>query len=368
MKVLQIYKTAFPFSIGGIERFIHSLSHRITQQGHECDIATTSSERTVEKVGQSKIFGYQQLFNKFSCPVSLSLIKEYKEITGPYDLLHYHFPWPFADFMHVITNCKKPYIITYHSDIVNQPKFLTSGYQPLMNRFFSRAKKIIVTSENLAKTSITAQRYADKTLVIPITVEPSLYPQENPIITAKLRSQIGGDFFLFIGVLRYYKGLEFLLEAIKDTEINVVIAGAGPEEKKLKSIAEANNIKNAIFLGSVEEVEKISLLKLCKAVIAPAHLRSEAFCISLLEGLTYGKPLISTELGTGTSFVNKHNVSGLVVNPKDIHALRNAIIKLDSDKELVENLSQGAKQHFNNEFSPSKMGNAYLKLYEDILK
>jgi glycosyltransferase involved in cell wall biosynthesis len=79
------------------------------------------------------------------------------------------------------------------------------------------------------------------------------------------------------------------------------------------------------FLGFLSNEDKVALLTLCYAVLFPSHLRSAAFGISLLEGAMYGKPLISSEIGTGTSFINIANETGLVVQPSDPLALRQAM-------------------------------------------
>ena len=67
------------------------------------------------------------------------------------------------------------------------------------------------------------------------------------------------------------------------------------------------------------------MFELCFAVLFPSHLRSEAFGISLLEGAMYGKPLISSEIGTGTTYINIDKETGLVVPPSDPIALREAM-------------------------------------------
>ena len=61
----------------------------------------------------------------------------------------------------------------------------------------------------------------------------------------------------------------------------------------------------------------MALLALSYAILFPSHLRSEAFGISLLEGAMFGKPLISSEIGTGTTYINIDGKTGVVVPPSD---------------------------------------------------
>ncbi|NDC57110.1 MAG: glycosyltransferase, partial [Alphaproteobacteria bacterium] len=128
--------------------------------------------------------------------------------------------------------------------------------------------------------------------------------------------------------LRYYKGLHIVLEALKDHDWPVVIAGTGPEEKKLKARAAQLGLKNIVWAGKITDDDKWALLRLCHAFVFPSHLRSEAFGISLLEAAMAGKPMISAELGTGTSYINAHNETGLVVPAGDAGGLAQAMQKV----------------------------------------
>ncbi|MEJ2610669.1 MAG: glycosyltransferase, partial [Candidatus Thiodiazotropha sp.] len=82
------------------------------------------------------------------------------------------------------------------------------------------------------------------------------------------------------------------------------IAGAGPTERELKERVTRLGLNNVHLLGHVDDAEKVALMRLCRAVVFPSHLRSEAFGVTLLEGAIHSKPLISTEIGTGTSYIN----------------------------------------------------------------
>lgn len=379
-KILHIYKNYYPESVGGVERCIYSLARGLEnlsrsaqsdELGHQeiqSDLLTTTrSNKMIErKIGSSQVFYFPSTITLASTPISLSMLKNFKEMTRSYDILHYHFPWPFADMMQLISGIDKPIVTTYHSDIVKQ-KWLRLFYTPLMHRFLKRADRIIATSENYVKTSPVLNHYASKTTAIPLGIDRDEIPSLNDKVLSKWKEKVGSDFFLFIGVLRYYKGLEFLLEAVKDTKIPLVIAGDGSEEKRLKEIANKYKLQNVTFVGQVDDNDKTALLTLCKSVVAPSHLRSEAFCLALLEGLIFGKPLISTEIGTGTSFVNQHDLSGLVVPPENPKALREAMERLTTDSELYDRLQKGTQIHYKNHFTGRSMAIAYAKIYDEIL-
>ena len=77
-----------------------------------------------------------------------------------------------------------------------------------------------------------------------------------------------------------------------------------------------------------------------------------------------GLPVVSTELGTGTSFVNKNGETGLVVAPKDADALRNAIEFLLQNDALRGTMGEKARNRAVSEFSLDRMVDRIMKLYE----
>ena len=173
--------------------------------------------------------------------------------------------------------------------------------------------------------------------------------------------------FLFVGVLRYYKGLDFLLQAAQQVSTPIVIVGDGPEGPRLRSLAKALGLTHVHFLGVLDDVDKNALMTLCRAIVFPSHLRSEAFGITLLEGARQGKPLICCEISTGTTWVNQHNETGLVVPPANADALANTMNHLAADDALCQRLGAGARQRWAQHFRPAVVGAAYRQLYDDLL-
>jgi len=236
-----------------------------------------------------------------------------------------------------------------------------------MRRFLTRVDRIVATSPNYLRTSKILVDYHKKTEVIPIGLDLATYPIFDPSIGSKWPNLIGKRFFLFVGVLRYYKGLHILIDALRGTDYSVVIAGAGPIEAELRQQAIDLKLANVHFLGALTDNEKVALFNLCYAAIFPSHLRSEAFGITLLEAAMYGKPLISSEVGTGTSYVNVHGETGLVVPPSDPASLRGAMQILLDNPELAAQMGNRAKQRYQKCFTASQMTDRYVNLYDQLL-
>jgi rhamnosyl/mannosyltransferase len=123
---------------------------------------------------------------------------------------------------------------------------------------------------------------------------------------------------------------------------------------------------NVVFAGQVTDAEKVTLLKNCRALILPSHLRAEAFGMVLVEAAMFGKPLISCEIGTGTSFVNLDGDTGLVVLPKDSAALAAAMNRLLADDGLAERFGHAARLRYEHMFSGNVLGKSYAALYQEV--
>ncbi|MCX8014832.1 MAG: glycosyltransferase, partial [candidate division WOR-3 bacterium] len=87
-----------------------------------------------------------------------------------------------------------------------------------------------------------------------------------------------------------------------------------------------------------------------------------------LEAMAYSKPLVTTELGTGTSFINIDGETGFVVPAKNPDALSQAINKLIIDKNMRKEMGENAFMRLKLEFTFEKYVLNYKKLYEEILK
>ena len=368
MRILHFFKTYFPDSRGGGEQFIYQLARGSADRGLDIDVLSLSRDVRDETRFFENHFVHRvrQNFEFASTGVSFRAFARFSELALEADIIHYHFPWPFADLVHLVTSVSKPTVVTYHSDIVRQ-KWLLKLYKPLMKRFLGSVDRIVATSQNYLETSEALGDFRDKTRVIPIGLDRSSYPVPSADLVSAWRARFGERFFLFVGVFRYYKGLHILLDALRETGYQLVIVGAGPVEAELRRHARQAGLTGVHFVGALPESDKVALFQLCYAFVFPSHLRSEAFGISLLEGAMFGKPLISSEIGTGTSYVNIHGETGLVVPPNDPAALREALCYLIDHPELAAEMGDRARLRYEKYFTAEPMIDHYVNLYNELL-
>jgi glycosyltransferase involved in cell wall biosynthesis len=328
---------------------------------------SSSKVDRVVTVDNHKVYRCKSLFELASTPFSLSALTRFKQCAADVDIIHYHYPYPFADILYLFFGTKKPSLVTYHSDIIKQ-KHLLKLYKPLMNFFLGSVDKIVSTSPNYLRSSETLGKFIDKVSIIPLGLDKARYPKVNENLDALLWKKYGSKFFLFVGVLRYYKGLHILIEASKGSNYPIIIAGSGPIEHQLKTQASKTGINNIHFVGFVDEEMKASLLRTAYVILFPSHLRSEAFGISLLEGAMFGKALISSEIGTGTTYINIDKETGLVVSPNDPIALRQAMDYLWNNPKEVVIMGRNAEARYLKLFTTERMAESYVNIYNDLTK
>lgn len=368
MKVLHFFKTAFPDSMGGIEQVIHQIARGAKQYGVETEVLSLTRDREASTIENDGYLTHRAKldFHIASTGFSVSAFSRFSKLAKQADVIHFHFPWPFMDVVHFATNVKKPTVVSYHSDIIKQRNLLKL-YRPLKNKFLASVDWIVAASPNYLETSDVLKKFSGKVSVIPYGLDKVSYPTPTPQKLQYWREKIGPKFFLFVGVLRYYKGLHILVEAAQGLDYPIVIVGAGPIEQELRVHVARLGLRNFHFLGQLSDEDKVVLLTLCYGVLFPSHLRSEAFGISLLEGAMYGKPMISSEIGTGTTFINIADETGLVVPPNDPVALRQAMQHLWEHPQQAAEMGKRAEERYWKHFTAEQMVKSYVELYGELV-
>ena len=361
MKILHVYKSYYPETIGGVERSIKNLCDGLNKLNVHTSILTTS-KKTIKK---KFLIKFRKNFEISNTPFSLEFILNLKSISNNFDIIHYHFPWPFMDISHFLAGIKKPTVLTYHSDIVHQ-KFLKIIYYPVMKMFLNSMDTIVTSSLNYKNSSNILQKYFDKTKVIPFGISKKDY-KINLNLISKYKKKYGKNFILFVGVLRYYKGINFLVDAVRSTNYKLIIVGNGSLYNEIYKQIKNKKLNNVKIYRKVPDKDLPYLIKLSKCIVLPSNLRSEAFGFSLLEGLMFEKPLISCEIRTGTSFINRNRKTGYVVKASSSKSLRTAIDKIFSKKLTIKNLKLNSRKRFNRYFNQNLMAKSYYKLYKSIL-
>ncbi len=372
IKPLNVYRTYFPDPPGGLQEAIKQICVSTSKVGIKQTIFTLSPKASpkIIEMPEAQVVRARSWLAPASCDIGgLDSVNTFSRLVSQASLVQYHFPWPFADLLNAIVQPKIPTVTIYHSDIVRQ-KMLGSFYAPLMWKTLRSMDLIVATSPTYAETSpvLSHSSLKNKVRVIPLGIDENAYSfDQDDSIFNRINVHKKEPYVLFLGVLRYYKGVNTLIHAAKNVDAKIVVAGAGPVLNCLKKQAQELGLKNIYFAGQVTQAEKVALMQNCRVFVLPSHLRSEAFGMVLVEASMFGKPMISCEIGTGTSYVNLNEVTGLVVQPNAPTELAHAMQLMMKDESLANNMGLAARQRYQALFSGDVLGQAYQNLYKELL-
>jgi glycosyltransferase involved in cell wall biosynthesis len=379
MRILQIYKDYYPV-LGGIENHLRDLSEALAARGHEVTVLVTSRDRNSSdqhpRAGL-RIIKASRLLHVASTPLSLSMMRFARDLRP--DVAHLHFPYPPGDLAAMVVPGRPPLVVTYHCDIQRQRAMLLA-YRPVMERTLKRAARILPTSPNYLASSPFLQRHRGRCTVVPLGIDSDRFRNVEPAKLKEVRKRYfpqclagagsagASRSVLFVGRLRYYKGLHILLDAMPEVRGELLIGGGGPERERLARQAVELGIADRVhFLGEVPDDDLPGLYQSADLFVMPSHLRAEALGLSQIEALASGLPCISTELGTGTSFANSHGETGLVVPPGDPRALAVALNTLLDDPKLRRRFGEAGRKRVADLFGRDKMVESVETIYREVL-
>ena len=152
--------------------------------------------------------------------------------------------------------------------------------------------------------------------------------------------------FLLFGLIRPYKGLDLLWEAMKylsplQDRFNLIIAGSGNDEK----IVLFQSLPNCFVLNRfLENDEMIYLIQKSTVIVLPYHTASQTGIIPTIA--LYGKPCIATAVGAFPEMIND-GVNGLLIEPENSSSFADAMKQCIEDKPFLVRLQEGMSNYGN---------------------
>jgi rhamnosyl/mannosyltransferase len=361
LHILHVYKDYYPV-IGGIENHVRALAEAQVGRGHEVSVLVTNPGGQPGRalLNGVKIRRVRRLATMASTPISPTFPLALRRLRPT--ITHLQFPYPVGELSQLLGG-RRPYVITYHSDIVRQ-KAMLRLYRPFLQRVLAGAARIIATSPQYLASSPFLQPWSSKCSVVPLGISPAelLDIERAPFAGPVPR-------LLFVGRQRYYKGLDGLLRALTMAPGALRVVGDGPMRPAWERLAEELGLgERVIFLGEVGDEELRACYASADAFVLPANARAEAYGLVLLEAMAAGLPCITTELGTGTSFIVQDNVTGLVIPPNDPPALAAAIRRLANDPAGARAMGAAGRQRFRQHFTLDKMVEGIERVYAAALE
>lgn len=365
LKVAHFFKAALPKSIGGVEDTIATLGNNLASVEIQTEVfATSKNQEFSTNYRDHQVHYFRAWFQPFSTPISLRYLIEGIKKINDFDVVYVHHPYPLGEIASLFLRRRSRLIVYYHSDVIDKPFLLLLLYKPLIHLILRRAKYILATSQNYCDSSATLLKFTEKLKVIPSGVEDlSKVTKTKP----DFFFDFSKPFFVFVGAFRTYKGLWDLLDSCKHFSGNVLIIGEGDKAADLRAYAEEKDIINVSFAGRLDNEQKAYCLSKAAGLVLPSNKRSEALGISLIEGLAMGLPLVCCDLGTGTTAVNIHNETGLIVEPNSPKQLAKAMNKILECEKTRKCFSKNARRRYLEFFSTEQMTQKHIALIDDLI-
>jgi len=362
-RVLHVGKF-YPPHRGGMETHLELVCERLSRQ---CDVSVVVANdglRTISsRVGGVPVTRVGTLGNLAGTSISPAMTFAIRK--HPAEIIHIHWPNPTAVVAYLLSRHPGRLIITYHSDVVRQ-RILAKGFDPLLREALDRAAAVIATSPCYVETSPVLRGVKGKCHVIPLGLCTDACDSPNFAEVERIRQKFGPRILLGVGRHVYYKGFEYLIEAMQHVNAKALLVGDGPLRNDLEALARRLGVEDrVVFLGEVKDV--IPYYHAADVFVLPSITRSEAFGIVQIEAMACGLPVINTMLDSAVPFVSRNGETGLSVAPKNVEKLASAINLLLDDERLRAQYGRAARRRVEREFAADVMPQRTLDLYDEVL-
>jgi len=333
MKIVEVNPFFHPYD-GGIEHRIYDTSKRFAAMGHDVTVVTgqlSDDDPLEEELDGFRIIRLKSRKIKIYNPPYISsknVLPTLESLDA--DVVDFHYRWA-PSYSKALAAYDGPKVFTYHNMWGEGSGIVGKVSEKSDNKF---AKNVLSTFDhviavsNFVTNDLLARGYSQKYIT---TIPPGLSSEIEP-------GTGSGDFILSLGRLVRTKGLDYLVEAMKDVDHKLVICGRGPEKSRLeKAIAKAGLQDRVEMRGFVSEEERRRLMGECRFFVMPSL--QESFGLAALELMSRGRPIVCSDADGLPDTVGD---AGYVVPKADAKALAEAINRMYDDEELRDSKAAAA--------------------------
>ena len=267
---------------------------------------------------------------------------------------------------------------------LNRSKIVITNFENIPSpwRRYTIARKFVMST---ADAIIVHSRTAEEKLVVegfvperihflPCAINvDKLHPKQ--ISDLKKKVDLDGPIVLYLGRISTEKGLMYLLQAFPSIlnevhDAKLVIFGEGPEKKVLIELSQKLGIaQSVVFPGSIPHSEIQEAFALAEVFVLPSIPTAswkEQFGYVLIEGMSCGKPVVASRTGSIPEIVDD-GVTGLLVPPKDVAGLSQAIVSLLLNPSKAREMGKNARKKAVETYADTVVAENLGKLYSSIL-
>ncbi len=284
-----------------------------------------------------------------------------------FDVLHFHEPWIPVWSRQLLKRAKVATVGTMHGRFYDT--MTAKSVKPFVTTYIKPIIKYIEVFTAVSTASIEHFNGISNrgVTIIPNGIDVDKFRPKSDAPKAKHDTKT----ILYVGRLEDRKGVKYLIKAYaelikKRSDIQLIIAGAGGDEKKLKQLVADESIPRVKFDSRyISEEEKINYLQEAD-VFCSASPYGEAFGIVLLEAMAAGCPIVAGDNAGYSSTMTGTGALSLV-NPRDtVDFARRLEIFLFED--TVRNLWRNWAKNYIQQFTFPKIADQYEKIYKQAIE
>lgn len=319
MRYVDVNPFFYPYK-GGIENRMHDIARLLAARGHDVTILTgrlpDTSDEEVTEWGYRVVRLPSRLIGRYNPPYisSKGVLEALRSMDA--DVVNYNYRWA-PSYNKDLKRYDGPKTFTYHNmwgEGIGIEHTVSEVNDDLFRSTLGTFDRIICVSryvqDDLVRRGIPRERtdYVPPCMEMP---EMKEVPEER--------------FILSFGRLVRTKGLDVLMEAMRDVDCRLVVCGKGPEEEKLKKQCSRLGVDGRVdFRGYVSEEEKESLISRCMFHVMPSLF--ESFGLAALESMRRGKPVVFSEVNGLPEVVGDGGIGVPAKDPKALAEAMNAMI------------------------------------------
>lgn len=287
----------------------------------------------------------------------------------PFDIVHAHVALPdgYAGVL-VAAELGLPLVITVHGQDLQHTVHRSAGSRRALGFALDSAAIVMLVSRKLKQLAREHFGLDEKLRVVPNGVHPGAVTAPTGVVG---EGGSKGPCMLSVSNLVATKGVDLNMRALQklvDTHpaVSYIVVGSGPEQTRLRRMASTLHLQDRVrFLGRLPHRQVLEHMAHCDIFSLPSW--EEGFGVVYLEAMAQGKPVIGCQ-GQGIEDFVEQQKTGLLVKPRDVDSLTEAIDFLLSNPEKAEEIGERARRVVLENYTWDKNAERTMAVYEEVLR
>lgn len=287
----------------------------------------------------------------------------------PFEIIHAHVALPDGHAGVMLSQeFQKPLIVTIHGQDLQQTVHKDETCRKAAMYVMKHANKVIVVSRQLWRLAEELLGDGSKCTVIhngvdAYKIEKAKNVEDLPLTADKV--------VLSVSSLIRRKGIDFNIYAVqklvsKYPDLQYWIVGSGPERTRLQNLVNQLGLGEKVrFLGLQPHGHALRYMAACTIFSLPSW--NEAFGVVYIEAMALGKPVIGCQ-GEGPEDFIEHGKTGLLVKPRDVDSLVEALDFLLSHPEEAQAMGERARRVVLANYTWEKSAKKLMEVYREVLE